>query len=59
MPLKPIGEMPKNSKAMDMVFAVNCPPHEPAPGQACVSKSWSSASDILLWAWAPTASKTS
>src|SRR5207248_221310 len=33
-PFRPIGEMPRNSNAMDIVFAVNWPPHAPAPGHA-------------------------
>ncbi len=32
--LKPIAEMPRNSATVDIVFAVNCPPHAPAPGHA-------------------------
>ena len=33
-PLNPSGEMPRNSKAMAIVLAVNWPPHAPGPGQA-------------------------
>ncbi len=35
--------MPMASMAEDMVFAVNMPPQEPTPGQACRSTSSSSA----------------
>jgi hypothetical protein len=42
-----------------MVFAVNWPPHAPAPGHAPSSSSRSSASVIAPRACAPTASKTS
>ena len=54
-----IGEMPRNAVATDMVFAVNCPPQAPAPGQAAASSSSRSASLIRPAACAPTASKTS
>ncbi len=55
----PTGEMPITSKAMAIVFAVNWPPHAPAPGEAACSSSDSSSSLIFPAAWAPTASKTS
>src|SRR2546430_2628930 len=51
--------MPRNSIAIDIVFAVNCPPQAPAPGQALSSISRSSAWLILPALTAPTASKTS
>ena len=56
---KPAGEMPSTSNAIAIVFAVNCPPQAPAPGDAASSISVSSASVILPAAWAPTASNTS
>ena len=55
----PMGEIPRISKAVAMVLAVNCPPHAPGPGQAWLSRSSSSASVIFLAAWAPTPSNTS
>src|SRR6202140_4488892 len=55
----PAGLMPRNSIAIDMVFAVNCPPQAPAPGQALSSISRSSVRLILPAETAPTASKTS
>ena len=33
----PSAAIPRNSDAMAMVFAVNCPPHAPTPGQADAS----------------------
>ncbi len=39
MPLSPAGERPMNSRTMLIVFAVNWPPHAPAPGQAAFSTS--------------------
>ncbi len=42
-----------------MVFAVNWPPHAPAPGQATLSSSCSSEAVIVPAACAPTASNTS
>ena len=33
-PFRPGGEIPRNSRIVDIVFAVNCPPQAPAPGQA-------------------------
>ena len=56
---EPIGEMPSISNASAIVFAVNWPPHAPAPGEAALSISSSSLSSILPTACAPTASKTS
>ena len=35
----PIGEMPSISNAVAIVFAVNWPPHAPAPGDAWCSRS--------------------
>ena len=55
----PIAEMPSISKAVDIVLAVNWPPHAPAPGEATDSSSARSASLMSPAAWAPTASKTS
>ena len=54
----PAGEMPSASKAIAIVFAVNCPPQAPAPGEAASSSSCSSSSVILPAANSPTASKT-
>ena len=54
----PPGLIPRNSSAVDMVLAVNWPPHAPAPGHATDSSSCSSSSSILPAACAPTASKT-
>ena len=53
------GEMPRASKAIAIVLAVNWPPQAPAPGLATDSSSCRSSSLILPAAWAPTASKTS
>ena len=50
--------MPSASIADAIVFAVYMPPHEPGPGIAVDSTSFSSASSILPAAWLPTASKT-
>ena len=55
----PIGEIPTASNTVAIVFAVNWPPHAPAPGQAAFSISESSSSSIRPAAHAPTASKTS
>src|ERR1700693_2869687 len=55
----PAGLMPRNSIAIDIVFAVNCPPQAPAPGQALSSISRNSLRLILPAETAPTASKTS
>ena len=59
IPFRPAGLIPRNSSAVDIVLAVNWPPHAPAPGQATPSSSWSSSALMLPAAWAPTASKTS
>ena len=59
MPLLPSGEMPRNSMTVDMVLAVNCPPHAPAPGQAESSMAFSCSALILPRPYAPTASNTS
>ena len=50
---------PIASETHAIVFAVNCPPQEPADGQATFSKSNNSFSLILFAANSPTASKTS
>ena len=50
--------IPSASIADAIVFAVYIPPHDPAPGIAFASISASSASSILLFARAPTASNT-
>ncbi len=55
---EPAGEMPSASNAIAIVFAVNWPPHAPAPGEAASSSSCSSSSVILPDAYSPTASKT-
>ena len=55
----PNSARPRNSTAVAMVLAVNCPPHAPAPGQARSSISHRPASDSLPDACAPTASNTS
>ncbi len=57
--LKPMGDMPSASMTIDMVLAVYCPPHAPAPGQATSSSSLRSESVMIPAAFAPTASKTS
>ena len=49
--------MPIASIAEDMVFAVNIPPHAPAPGHARRSTSRRSASLSLCALYCPTASK--
>ena len=56
---EPNGEMPSTSNAIAIVFAVNWPPHAPAPGEAASSISVSSSSVIRPAACAPTASNTS
>ena len=38
---------------VDIVFAVNCPPQAPAPGQAAPSSSFRSAAEIFPAAYAP------
>ena len=42
MPFRPAGLSPRNSRIVDIVFAVNWPPQAPAPGQATDSSSFSS-----------------
>ena len=56
MPFVPNGERPRKSRIVDIVFAVNWPPHAPAPGHATDSSSWRSASVSFPAAWAPIAS---
>jgi len=46
------------SKIDDIVFAVNIPPQEPAPGHARRSTSRSSAASMRPAAYSPTASNT-
>jgi hypothetical protein len=58
MPLSPAGERPMNSRTVDIVFAVYCPPQAPGPGHATCSMSYSSSSVILPARYAPIASKT-
>ncbi len=55
----PSAAMPRNSLAIAMVFAVNCPPQAPAPGHAASSSVHISASLSVPAALAPTASNTS
>ncbi len=50
--------MPSASAILDIVFAVNMPPHAPSPGQASRSISSSSCCDIFPAAHAPIASNT-
>jgi len=52
----PIGAIPRNSQTKAMVFAVNCPPQAPAPGQAATSSDLSCASDIRRASCLPIAS---
>ena len=59
MPLRPPGLIPRNSSAVDIVFAVNWPPQAPAPGHATLSSSCSSSALIVPAACAPTPSNTS
>ena len=59
MPLCTGGLSPRKSRAIAIVFAVNWPPHAPAPGHAALSSSCSSAGSIVPAACAPTPSKTS
>ena len=47
MPFSPPGLIPRKSRAVDIVLAVNCPPQAPAPGQETVSSSWRSSADIF------------
>ena len=53
------GDTPSSSHTIDMVFAVNWPPHAPGPGQALFSRAPSCASVSFPAACAPTASNTS
>ena len=53
------GEIPSTWNAIAIVFAVNCPPQAPAPGEAASSTSVSSSSVIRPAACAPIASNTS
>ena len=53
MPFSPGGLIPRNSMIVDIVFAVNCPPHAPAPGQAAPSSSFRSSAEIFPAAYAP------
>ena len=55
----PPGLMPRNSSAVDIVFAVYWPPHAPAAGQATFSSSCRSSAVIFPAAYAPICSKTS
>ena len=57
--LAPNGDRPISVIASAIVFAVNWPPHAPAPGHAARSSSQRSFSSSLPAAHAPTASKTS
>ena len=57
--LRPIGDRPSISPAIDIVLAVNWPPHAPAPGQATSSSARSSLSVMRPAEHAPTASNTS
>ena len=57
--LNPIGDNPIISITVDMVFAVYCPPHAPAPGHAASSSPRRSASLIFPAIFAPMASYTS
>ena len=55
----PAGLTPRNSSAIAIVLAVNCPPHAPAPGQAASSTAFRRASSMRPAPCAPTASNTS
>ena len=57
MPFRPAGERPRISRTIDIVLAVYCPPHAPAPGQLTDSISYSSSAVILPARYAPMASK--
>ena len=48
-----VGESPRNSSAIAMVFAVNWPPQAPAPGHASSSRSCSSSALIVPAMYAP------
>ena len=54
--LNPTGESPITSITIDMVLAVYCPPHAPAPGHATCSSSARSASVALPATTAPSIS---
>ena len=57
---RPGALTPRKSRAVAIVFAVNCPPHAPAPGQAALSSACTSRlASSMPAACAPTASKTS
>ena len=56
---RPGALTPRKSSAVAIVFAVNWPPHAPAPGHATLSSACTSASVIDPAACAPTASKMS
>ena len=58
IPFRPPGEMPMNSSAVLIVFAVNWPPHAPGPGHAASSISRSSSREIFPARYAPIASNT-
>ena len=58
-PLALIGETPSSSQTVAIVFAVNCPPQAPGPGQAASSSARSRSPLIRPAACAPTASNTS
>ncbi len=53
MPFVPNGDSPRKSRIVDIVLAVNWPPHAPAPGHATDSSSCRSASLSLPAACAP------
>ena len=56
---EPGSERPIASPMLDIVFAVNMPPHAPGPGQAAISMARSPASSSSpIWC-RPTASATS
>ncbi len=56
MSFSPPGLMPRNSSTVAIVFAVNWPPHAPAPGHAAFSSSCTSSLLIFPAAAAPIAS---
>ena len=56
IPFAPSGVRPRKSTIVDIVFAVNWPPHAPAAGQATDSSSCSSSALIFPAAYAPIAS---
>ena len=59
MPADPGSARPIASDTHAMVLAVNCPPQDPADGQATLSNSSKSSLDILPVEYLPTPSKTS